>query len=93
MASVNPGAARVVSLSDGTSHLIGSLPVTVGRDPVSDIRVDEEQGKNGKIITFVVREKKLIRSVKYDGVNVEGRNPREVSKAIEAGEFDAQLKG
>jgi hypothetical protein len=39
---VNPGAARVVSLSDGTSHLIGSLPVTVGRDPVSDIRVDEE---------------------------------------------------
>ncbi len=42
MASETPGAARVVSLSDGTSHLIGSLPVTVGRDPVSDIRVDEE---------------------------------------------------
>ena len=33
-----------------------------------DIRVDEEEGKSGKIITFVVREKKLIRSVKYDGV-------------------------
>jgi hypothetical protein len=29
-------------LSDGTSHLIGSLPLTVGRDPVSDIKVDEE---------------------------------------------------
>src|SRR3989442_9832516 len=33
-----------------------------------DIRVDEEQGKIGKIIIFVVREKKLIRSVKYDGL-------------------------
>ena len=42
MASENPGAARVVALSDGTSHLIGSLPLTVGRDPVSDIQVDEE---------------------------------------------------
>ena len=42
MASENPGAARVVSLSDGTSHLIGSLPLTVGRDPVSDILLDEE---------------------------------------------------
>ncbi|HJQ92996.1 MAG TPA: 50S ribosomal protein L11, partial [Candidatus Thermoplasmatota archaeon] len=26
------------------------------------------------------------------GVTVEGRNPREVSLAIEKGEFDAQLK-
>ena len=34
-----------------------------------DIRVDEEQGKNGKIITFVIREKKLIRSVKYEGLS------------------------
>src|SRR5438046_4322254 len=33
-----------------------------------DIRVDEEQGKIGKIITFFVREKKLIRSVTLDGV-------------------------
>jgi outer membrane protein insertion porin family len=34
-----------------------------------DIRVDEEQGRTGKIITFVVREKKLIRSIKYDGLS------------------------
>jgi hypothetical protein len=33
---------RVVSLHDGSSHLVGSAPLTVGRDPVSDIRVDEE---------------------------------------------------
>ena len=36
------GAARVVNLTDGSSHLIGTLPLTVGRDPVSDIRLDEE---------------------------------------------------
>ncbi len=34
-----------------------------------DIRVDEEDGKNGKIIIFWVVEKKLIRSVKYEGLN------------------------
>src|SRR5438094_1759250 len=33
-----------------------------------DIRVEEDQGKTGKIIVFRVREKKLIRSVKYDGL-------------------------
>src|SRR5213594_2593608 len=33
-----------------------------------DIRVEEDQGKIGKIIIFRVREKKLIRSVKYDGL-------------------------
>src|SRR5687767_15731451 len=33
-----------------------------------DIRVEEEPGKNGKIITFVVVEKPLIRSVKYEGL-------------------------
>ena len=42
MASKKPGAARIVSQSDGVSRLIGSLPLTVGRDPVSDIQVDEE---------------------------------------------------
>src|SRR5215471_3053727 len=34
-----------------------------------DIRVDEEPGKNGVIITYIVREKKTIRSVKYEGLN------------------------
>src|SRR5207244_6859402 len=33
-----------------------------------NIRVEEDQGKTGKIIIFRVREKKLIRSVKYDGL-------------------------
>src|SRR5499433_2153450 len=33
-----------------------------------DIRVEEEDGKTGKIIIFRVTEKKLIRSVKYDGL-------------------------
>ncbi|PYS18743.1 MAG: outer membrane protein assembly factor BamA [Acidobacteria bacterium] len=33
-----------------------------------DIRVEEDQGKTGKIIIFRVTEKKLIRSVKYDGL-------------------------
>src|SRR5207247_6344616 len=31
-------------------------------------RVEEDQGKTGKIIIFRVTEKKLIRSVKYEGV-------------------------
>jgi len=34
-----------------------------------DIRVDEENGKTGKIITFWVKEKKTIRSVRYEGLN------------------------
>src|SRR5438552_6240253 len=34
-----------------------------------DIRVEEDQGKIGKIIIFRVREKKLIRSVKYEGLS------------------------
>jgi outer membrane protein insertion porin family len=34
-----------------------------------DIRVDEEAGKTGKIIIFWVKEKKTIRSVKYEGLN------------------------
>src|SRR5437899_4506824 len=29
-----------------------------------DIRVDEEEGKNGKVIIFTVKEKKNVRSVK-----------------------------
>ena len=33
-----------------------------------DIRVDEDQGKTGKIITFVVKEKPLVRSIKYEGL-------------------------
>src|SRR5215813_729694 len=34
-----------------------------------DIRVDEEDGKTGKIIIFWVKEKKTIRSIKYEGLN------------------------
>jgi len=34
-----------------------------------DIRVEEEPGKTGKIIIFWVKEKKTIRSVKYEGLN------------------------
>src|SRR5438046_4988860 len=33
-----------------------------------DIRVDEEQGRTGKIIIFVVKEKALVRSIKYEGL-------------------------
>ena len=33
-----------------------------------DIRVEEEDGKTGKIVTFIVKERKLIRTVKYEGV-------------------------
>src|SRR5438876_12304209 len=32
-----------------------------------DIRVEEEPGTTGQIVTFVVKEKRLIRSIKYDG--------------------------
>lgn len=38
------------------------------------------------------RVKEIVGTCVSMGVNVEGRNPREVSKAIAAGEFDAQLK-
>src|SRR5215470_11466232 len=34
-----------------------------------DIRVDEEMGKTGRIIIFWVKEKKTIRSIKYNGLN------------------------
>ena len=33
-----------------------------------DVRVDAEAGKSGQIVTFVVKEKPTIRSVKYDGL-------------------------
>ncbi|PYS54158.1 MAG: outer membrane protein assembly factor BamA [Acidobacteria bacterium] len=33
-----------------------------------DIRVEEEQGRTGKIIIFVVKEKPLVRSIKYEGL-------------------------
>ena len=33
-----------------------------------DIRVEEGDGKTGKVITFIVKERKLIRTVKYEGV-------------------------
>ena len=32
-----------------------------------DIRVEEEEGKTGKIIIFWVKEKPIIRSIKYEG--------------------------
>ncbi len=38
------------------------------------------------------RVKEVVGTCVSMGVNVEDRNPREVSKAIAAGEFDAQLK-
>src|SRR5215470_15517110 len=34
-----------------------------------DISVDQDPGKNGVIVTFRVKEKKTIRSVKYEGLN------------------------
>src|SRR6266581_440471 len=34
-----------------------------------NIQVDVEQGRTGKIIIFTVKEKKTIRSVKYEGLN------------------------
>ena len=37
-----PRAARLVRLPDGESHLIFNAPVTMGRDPSSVIRVDED---------------------------------------------------
>ena len=33
-----------------------------------DIRVEQEPGKTGNIVTFIVKEKKLIRTVKYLGI-------------------------
>src|SRR5438093_1041188 len=39
------------------------------RGHFDDIRVDEEVGKTGKIVIFWVKEKKTIRSVKYEGLN------------------------
>ena len=38
-------------------------------DPKRRALVEEEEGKTGKIITFWVKEKKTIRSVKYEGLN------------------------
>jgi outer membrane protein insertion porin family len=46
-----------------------------------DIRVEEEDGKTGKIIIFVVKEKKLVRTVKYEGI-----------KSITASEISDKLK-
>src|SRR5438874_670748 len=34
-----------------------------------NIQVDEEAGKNGKIVIFTVTEKRTIRSIKYEGLN------------------------
>lgn len=33
-----------------------------------DIRVEEEPGRSGLIVTFIVKEKKVVRTVKYDGI-------------------------
>src|SRR6266446_319979 len=51
-------------------------PVVIARDVKTlmaqgyfdDVRVDAEPGKTGQIVTFVVKEKPTIRSVKYDGL-------------------------
>jgi outer membrane protein insertion porin family len=40
-----------------------------GQGYFDDIRVEEEDGKSGKIVIFWVKEKKTIRSVKYEGLN------------------------
>jgi large subunit ribosomal protein L11 len=42
--------------------------------------------------TLKKRVKEVVGTCVSMGVTVEGRNPREMSKAIEAGEFDGQLK-
>jgi large subunit ribosomal protein L11 len=42
--------------------------------------------------TLKKRVKEVVGTCVAMGVTVEGRNPREVSKAIEAGEFDAQFE-
>src|SRR3990172_34274 len=33
-----------------------------------DVRVDEEEGKSGKVIIFWVKEKPTVRAVKYEGL-------------------------
>ena len=41
-----------------------------------DIRVEEEEGKTGKIVIFWVKEKQTIRSVKYEGTEVDYAIPK-----------------
>ncbi len=51
-------------------------PLTIQRDMKAlygmqvfdDVRVEEEEGKTGKIVTFVVKEKPLIRGIEYEGI-------------------------
>ena len=47
----------------------GDIKRLYARGHFDDIRVDEEPGRTGKIIIFWVKEKKTIRSVKYEGLN------------------------
>ena len=37
------GAGRLVSVSDGKSYLIGAVPLTIGRDPASNVPVHSEE--------------------------------------------------
>ena len=45
-----------------------TLSGSMRMDHFDDIRVNEEEGKTGKIIIFWVKEKKTIRSIKYEGL-------------------------
>lgn len=56
------------------------------------IEIQDMKGKDMLGGTRKARVKEVVGTCVSMGVNVEGRNPREVSKAIAAGEFDSQLK-
>jgi outer membrane protein insertion porin family len=52
-----------------TDTIRGDVKRLYAEGHFDDIRVDQEDGKTGRIIIFWVVEKKLIRSVKYEGLN------------------------
>ena len=56
------------------------------------IEIQDMKGKDMLGGSLKARVKEVVGTCVSMGVTVEGRNPREVSKAIAAGEFDAQLK-
>ena len=49
-----------------------------------DIRVESEEGKNGLIIIFTVKERPLIRGVEFEGANSTALAPGEIFTACEA---------
>lgn len=56
------------------------------------IEIVEMKGKDLLGGSLKTRVKEVVGTCTSMGVTVEGRNPREVSLAIEKGEFDSQLK-